>query len=70
MSEELNIQGIVFFEKLPSHYLGISPFSATIHHIEELTIQERSVIQDALVNAGVKIKIMRGKSNEQTFIRK
>lgn len=57
----ININNVVIFENKPEHYTTIYPFSATIHVAGSypLNAAEKSAIQDAIVNAAAKIRIMR-----------
>ena len=64
---DLSIKDVVHFEARPGHYTGVWPFTATIHFIacHPISIQERAVIQDAIVAAACKIRHMRGLQDER-----
>lgn len=68
-SKNIKIDNVVFWEKRPSNYTGILPFTATIHHFD-LDIHEKSIIQSALVNACHDIVRRRGGDNSTPFYHK
>ena len=57
----INIHDVLSVELGPTPYLNIYPFSVTLHVPEShrLTIQEKAVIQDAIVHAAQQIRLMR-----------
>jgi hypothetical protein len=59
---KITIDNIIHWEKLPSHYVGIMPFTATIHHFG-LSPHDQAIISDALVNAAAKMR----KSGTENF---
>jgi hypothetical protein len=52
----MTINDVAKWERIPNTYRRVMPFSVTVHMGRELTIRERAVIQDALVNAAAKIR--------------
>ena len=63
---DVTINDVVKWETLPVHYARIAPFSATIHHAG-LGMRERSLIEDALVNAAHEIRRLRDEGNVDAF---
>lgn len=62
------INDVLRFEQSPNNHTTVYPFSVTVHVSEshKLTIAEKAIIQDAIVNAAAKIRLMRG-SGECNF---
>lgn len=56
------INDVIHIDKKPAHYQTLYPFSITLHipNSYPLTAAEQSVINDAIVNAAAKIRLMRG----------
>ena len=56
------ITDVLRFEQSPNSHTTVYPFSVTVHVSEshKLTIAEKAIIQDAIVNAAAKIRLMRG----------
>lgn len=57
-----NINDVIHIENKPAHYHALYPFSVTLHvpGSYPLNPAEKAAIQDALVNAASKIRIIRG----------
>ena len=51
----MNIDQVVFWELFPKSYTRVEPFSVTIHFVE-LSLPEKALIQDAIVNAAHEIR--------------
>lgn len=62
----LTIDDVVHWEKTPESYTRIEPFSVTCHHTS-LTIKEKQLIKDAIVNVGHEIRRRRGIHKPEPF---
>ena len=65
MSDTLNIHNVVKYETLPSHYKRVLPFSVTVHSANgDLSLRERNILEEAIVNAGHEIARKRNDGEE------
>ena len=67
---DVKITEVVYFKLTPSkEWSTIDPFTATITSRMPLNVYEKSIIQEALVNAAQKIKIIRNNPDDYNFTR-
>lgn len=67
---DITINDVVYFRLTPEkEWSCIEPFTAQITSRVPLNVQEKAYIQEALVNAAVKIKLAQGRPDDYNFVR-